>query len=87
MTKLFSSDPSNTILTMSSTAPATRIASLDHLVLTVKSIPDTIKWYEVNLGMSVESFNSAANPETTRYSLKFGTQKIKLHQLGKVSLY
>ena len=83
--ELFLIDVMNDFHIMFCKAPAARIVSLDHLVLTVKSIPKTIKWYETNLGMLAESFNSTANPETTKYSLKFGTQKINLHQLGKVS--
>jgi catechol 2,3-dioxygenase-like lactoylglutathione lyase family enzyme len=71
----------------SSTPPAAKITSLDHLVLTVSSIPSTQKWYEKNLGMKPESFVSAAAPEITRHSLIFGQQKINLHQLGKVTLH
>ena len=72
------------IAIMSADHPVARVVSLDHVVLTVKSIPETIAWYEKTLGMKSEGFRSAANPETTRYSLKFGSQKINLHQLGKV---
>jgi len=63
---------------------ATTIKSLDHIVLTVKSIPKTNEWYTKNLGMKSESFVSAATPDITRYSLIFGAQKINLHELGKV---
>jgi len=69
---------------MSSSKPAATIQSLDHLVLTVKSIPDTTKWYTTNLGMRSESFISDASPEVTRHSLIFGSQKINLHESGKV---
>jgi catechol 2,3-dioxygenase-like lactoylglutathione lyase family enzyme len=65
------------------TAAAT-VKSLDHLVLTVKSVPKTTEWYEKNLGMRSESFVSAATPDITRYSLVFGELKINLHELGKV---
>jgi len=68
---------------MSSSKPAATIQSLDHLVLTVKSIPDTTKWYTTNLGMRSESFISDASPEVTRHSLIFGSQKINLHESGK----
>jgi hypothetical protein len=64
--------------------PAATIKSLDHLVLTVKSVPKTTEWYTKNLGMRSESFVSAATPDITRYSLIFGSQKINLHELGKV---
>jgi len=60
------------------------IKSLDHLVLTVKSIPKTTAWYTKHLGMRSESFVSTATPDITRYSLIFGQQKINLHELGKV---
>lgn len=68
---------------MTSTRAAT-IKSLDHLVLTVKSIPRATEWYSQHLGMKAESFVSAATPEITRHSLIFGQQKINLHELGKV---
>jgi hypothetical protein len=76
---------SKTLKRMSSSQPAAKITSLDHLVLTVSSIATTQKWYEQNLGMKHESFISAATPSITRHSLIFGSQKINLHQLGKVS--
>jgi catechol 2,3-dioxygenase-like lactoylglutathione lyase family enzyme len=64
--------------------PAATIKSLDHLVLTVASVPKTTEWYSKNLGMKSESFVSAATPDITRYSLIFGQQKINLHELGNV---
>jgi hypothetical protein len=70
---------------MASTKPAATIKSLDHLVLTVRSIPASTSWYENNLGMRSESFVSAATPSITRNSLIFGSQKINLHELGKVN--
>jgi len=68
---------------MSSSTPAANLKSLDHLVLTVKSIPTTTAWYKQNLGMRAESFVSVSTPDITRHSLIFGEQKINLHQLGK----
>ena len=53
------------------------ISSLDHLVLTVKSIDRTIEFYTTTLGMKKESFGNG------RVALKFGAQKINLHQLGQ----
>ncbi|MDI3326405.1 VOC family protein [Pontibacterium granulatum] len=53
------------------------ISSLDHLVLTVKSIEDTVRFYADILGMEKEAFGEG------RVALKFGSQKINLHQLGK----
>jgi catechol 2,3-dioxygenase-like lactoylglutathione lyase family enzyme len=54
--------------------------SLDHLVLTVRDIPATIKWYEEMLNMSHTSFTSGS---VERHALKIGHQKINLHQSGK----
>jgi catechol 2,3-dioxygenase-like lactoylglutathione lyase family enzyme len=70
---------------MSPNTPAATITSLDHFVLTVKSISASIAWYTQHLGMRHESFVSAATPDITRHSLIFGHQKINLHELGKVS--
>jgi catechol 2,3-dioxygenase-like lactoylglutathione lyase family enzyme len=53
-----------------------RIASLDHLVLTVASIPATVAFYE-RLGMRGETFGGG------RRALCFGGQKINLHEMGK----
>src|SRR4051794_22947329 len=52
-----------------------RIASLDHLVLTVASIPATVAFYE-RLGMHAETFGDG------RRALRFGAQKINLHEAG-----
>ena len=53
------------------------INRLDHLVLTVKDIETTVKFYVAVLGMEKEEFG------TGRLALKFGNQKINLHQVGK----
>lgn len=53
-----------------------RIAALDHLVLTVASIDETVAFYEA-LGMRAESFGDE------RLALRFGGQKINLHQAGE----
>ncbi len=55
------------------------VNSLDHLVLTVKDIETTCKFYKQVLGMEVVSFGAA------RKALAFGSQKINLQQLGKES--
>jgi catechol 2,3-dioxygenase-like lactoylglutathione lyase family enzyme len=52
------------------------IARLDHLVLTVRDIAATCRWYERVLGMQVVTFGTA------RTALQFGQQKINLHQAG-----
>ncbi|MBV9272462.1 MAG: VOC family protein [Verrucomicrobia bacterium] len=53
------------------------IASLDHLVLTTARLDDCIRFYTEVLGMKVETFAAG------RIALKFGHQKINLHQAGK----
>jgi len=53
-----------------------QIKTLDHLVLTVKNIEKTIEFYTQALGMKKEIFKE------TRVALKYGNQKINLHQLG-----
>ena len=52
------------------------ITNIDHIVLTVKDIEQTIKFYVSVLGMVVESFGEE------RKALKFGNQKINLHKYG-----
>jgi len=54
-----------------------KIDHLDHLVLTVKSIPATCEFYARMLGMEVVTFGG------TRQALAFGTQKINLHEAGR----
>lgn len=57
--------------------------SLDHLVLTVKNLDATIRFYEKVMGMQHTSFVSASSPDVKRYALSFGSQKINLHVSGK----
>ncbi len=54
-----------------------KINRLDHLVLTVKDIEITAQFYVSVLGMEKETFG------TGRLALKYGNQKINLHQVGK----
>lgn len=54
-----------------------KISILDHLVLTVADIATTCRFYEDILGMEVQTFGD------NRKALKFGQQKINLHQQGK----
>lgn len=56
------------------------ITSLDHLVLTVADVAITCDFYQNVLGMTVEKFIPADGSE--RWALKFGDQKINLHQKG-----
>ena len=53
------------------------VLSLDHLVLSVTDMEQTIAFYRDVLGMGVESFE--ATDGTTRTALTFGSQKINLH--------
>ncbi|KIT15049.1 VOC family protein [Jannaschia aquimarina] len=53
------------------------IDRLDHLVLTVASIDATVGFYTRILGMEAETFGEG------RRALKFGRQKINLHQAGR----
>ncbi|TMS17550.1 Glyoxalase domain-containing protein 5 [Larimichthys crocea] len=59
-----------------STCPV-EVSHLDHLVLTVKSVPDTVNFYTSVLGMEVITFKG------NRKALGFGQQKFNLHQLGQ----
>ncbi|MFC0211101.1 VOC family protein [Paenibacillus chartarius] len=52
------------------------IKSLDHFVLTVKSLEKTIQFYTSVLGMKEETFGNG------RKALRFGNQKINLHEAG-----
>uniref|UniRef100_A0A6J0TTE1 Glyoxalase domain-containing protein 5 n=1 Tax=Pogona vitticeps TaxID=103695 RepID=A0A6J0TTE1_9SAUR len=62
-----------------SRAPASRglIHHLDHLVMTVRSVEDTVAFYTHVLGMEVTSFKG------DRKALHFGNQKFNLHEVGK----
>jgi catechol 2,3-dioxygenase-like lactoylglutathione lyase family enzyme len=53
------------------------LSRLDHIVLTVKDLEDTISFYTNILGMKVITFTGG------RKALKFGNQKINLHQKDK----
>jgi catechol 2,3-dioxygenase-like lactoylglutathione lyase family enzyme len=53
------------------------ITSLDHLVLTVRALDATLRFYVDGLGMRLVSFGEG------RQALHFGTQKINLHVAGR----
>jgi catechol 2,3-dioxygenase-like lactoylglutathione lyase family enzyme len=57
-----------------------RIKALDHLVLTVADIAATVDFYTHVLGMQAERFMPASG--APRMALRFGAQKINLHQTG-----
>ncbi len=54
-----------------------RVTSLDHLVLTVRDIEATCAFYKSVLGMTIITFGGG------RKALRFGSQKINLHEAGK----
>ena len=53
------------------------ISHIDHIVLTVRHIPTTLEFYARVLGMNAIQFGDS------RIALKFGNQKINLHESGK----
>ncbi|HXW20649.1 MAG TPA: VOC family protein [Roseiarcus sp.] len=53
------------------------LSRLDHLVLTVRDLSRTCAFYSEVLGMTVEIF------EPGRTALRFGSQKINLHEAGR----
>jgi catechol 2,3-dioxygenase-like lactoylglutathione lyase family enzyme len=53
------------------------ITAIDHLVLTVKDMGRTVEFYCRSLGMKKEVFDNG------RLALRFGRQKINLHQAGQ----
>jgi catechol 2,3-dioxygenase-like lactoylglutathione lyase family enzyme len=78
------SSSSSSSTTVPSSPPVCTLASLDHLVLTVQSIPASVEFYTKILGMAHQSFTSPSDPTSTpRHALLFGSQKINLHQAGK----
>jgi len=55
------------------------IDHIDHIVLTTRDKAACIRFYTEVLGMKLESFRT---PTEERLALKFGTQKINLHEWG-----
>ena len=53
------------------------IESLDHLVLTVRDLQATARFYVEGLGMELRAFGDG------RLALHFGSQKINLHLVGR----
>jgi catechol 2,3-dioxygenase-like lactoylglutathione lyase family enzyme len=56
------------------------IERVDHIVLTTRDKDGCIRFYRDVLGMKLESFRT---PTEERLALKFGQQKINLHEWGK----
>lgn len=56
------------------------IDHVDHIVLTTRDLAGCIRFYTEVLGMKLESFKT---PTETRQALKFGNQKVNLHEWGR----
>jgi catechol 2,3-dioxygenase-like lactoylglutathione lyase family enzyme len=56
------------------------IDHIDHIVLTTRELNACIRFYTEVLGMKLERFRT---PTEERLALKFGQQKINLHEWGK----
>jgi catechol 2,3-dioxygenase-like lactoylglutathione lyase family enzyme len=56
------------------------IERVDHIVLTTRDKDACIRFYSEVLGMKLEKFRT---PTEQRLALKFGAQKINLHEWGK----
>jgi catechol 2,3-dioxygenase-like lactoylglutathione lyase family enzyme len=56
------------------------IDHVDHIVLTTRDREGCVRFYRDVLGMKLESFQT---PSETRWALKFGQQKINIHEWGR----
>jgi len=56
------------------------IDHIDHIVLTTRDLQGCIRFYSEVLGMRLENFQT---PGGQRLALKFGQQKINLHEWGR----
>jgi catechol 2,3-dioxygenase-like lactoylglutathione lyase family enzyme len=56
------------------------IDHIDHVVLTTRDLPACLRFYAEILGMKLEKFQT---PTETRMALKFGNQKINVHEWGR----
>ena len=56
------------------------IDHIDHVVLTTRDLPACLRFYGEVLGMNVEKFET---PGATRLALRFGNQKINVHEWGR----
>jgi catechol 2,3-dioxygenase-like lactoylglutathione lyase family enzyme len=57
------------------------ITSLDHLVLTVRDLEATVRFYVDGLRMELRAFGEGGSQ--ARKALHFGAQKINLHVAGR----
>ncbi len=56
------------------------IDHVDHIVLTTRDLEGCLRFYCDALGMKAEKFQT---PTETRLALKFGNQKINVHEWGR----
>ena len=56
------------------------IDHIDHVVLTTRDLSSCLRFYSEILGMKLEKFQT---PTETRIALKFGAQKINVHEWGR----
>lgn len=56
------------------------IDHVDHIVLTTRDLAGCVRFYTEVLGMKLEKFQT---PTEQRLALKFGNQKINVHEWGK----
>ena len=56
------------------------IDHIDHIVLTTRDKEGSVRFYTEVLGMKLERFRT---PTEERLALKFGAQKINLHEWGR----
>ena len=56
------------------------IDHIDHVVLTTRDLSSCLHFYSEVLGMKLEKFQT---PTETRLALKFGSQKINVHEWGR----
>jgi catechol 2,3-dioxygenase-like lactoylglutathione lyase family enzyme len=56
------------------------IDHIDHIVLTTRDLQACVRFYSEVLGMKLEKFKT---PTEERLALKFGAQKINLHEWGR----
>ena len=56
------------------------IDHIDHIVLTTRDLQACLRFYTEILGMKLEEFRTATEK---RLALKFGEQKINVHEWGK----
>ena len=59
------------------------LEKIDHVVITVKNLNETIDFYTNILGMKLEKFSSSLNNNQIRYAVSFGSQKINIHEEKK----